>query len=188
MPEQIDARIQKSQAAIIKAGMQLLSKNSEASLSDIAREAGVGRTTLYRLYDTKEKLIKAIAIHCLDSFERATEQLESEAKSALHAFHLMFKAIFPLSAEMEFLMKLGDLEEGDPEVFAIYRRQANDIAELVKGAQAEGSMSKDIPIAWVVNLVEGLLYTAWLTNKEKPMKHDVLADLAFHTFCNGVAR
>ncbi len=188
MAEQIDARIQKSQATIINTGMQLLSKNSETSLSDIARKAGVGRTTLYRLYDTKEKLIKAIAIHCLEVFDSATKHLDSEATSALHAFHLMFKAILPLSAEMEFLMKLRDLEENDPEIVAIYQRQANDIAQLVEYAKAEGSLSKDIASAWVVNLVDGLFYTAWLTNTESSIDHDALADLAFHTFCNGVAR
>ena len=188
MTEQLDARIKKSQSAIISAGMRLLSKNSEASLSDIAREAGVGRTTLYRLYETKEQLVKAIAIHCLAAFDRATEHLESDATSALQAFHLMFKAIFPLSSEMEFLMKLGELDEGDPEIVAIYQRQANEIAKLVEYAKAEGSLSNDVPTVWVVNLFDGLLYTAWLSNKEKPIEHDALADLAFQTFCNGVAR
>ncbi len=188
MTKHLDARIQKSQAMILAAGMVLLSKNSEATLSDIAREAGVGRTTLYRLYDTKEQLIKAIAIHCLEVFDAATEHVESEAKSALHAFHLMFRAIFPLSAEMEFLMKLGNLEEDDPELVAIYRKQKEEIAQLVESAKAEGSLSKDRPTPWIVNLVEGLFYMSWITLNENPMEHDALADLAFHTFCHGVAR
>ncbi|MEM7208346.1 MAG: TetR/AcrR family transcriptional regulator [Pseudomonadota bacterium] len=187
MSHQIDARIQKSQTALIRAGMSLLSKNSEASLSDIAREAGVGRTTLYRLYDTKEQLIKAIAIHCLGAFDKATEHLERDADSALHAIELMFKAIFPLSAEMEFLMKLSEREEGDPEIVAIYERQANDIVELVESAKVEGSLSNDVPTVWVVNLIEALMYIAWL-NRNKPIDHDALADLAFQTFCNGVSR
>lgn len=188
MTEQIDARIQKSQAAIILAGMQLLSRNSEASLSDIAREAGVGRTTVYRLYDTKEQLIKAIAIHCSEAFDTATAHLESEATSALHAFELMFKAILPLAAEMEFLMRLGDLEDDDPEIFAIYRRQMMDIAALVEYAKAEGSLRQDVSTDWVVNLIEGLFYAAWLTNREKSEDPEVQADLVFQTFCNGVAR
>ncbi|GAA5444486.1 hypothetical protein Misp06_02673 [Microbulbifer sp. NBRC 101763] len=188
MTDHLDARIQKSQTAIMKAGMELLSKNREASFSDIARAAGVGRTTLYRLYDTREKLIKAVAIHCLEAFDKATEHLESEAESALQAFHLMFKAIFPLSAEMEFLMKLGDFDEDDPELTAIYEKQESEIATLVEYAKSEGSLSKKLPTSWVVNLVEGLLYTSWLTKNAESIDHDTLADLAFHTFCNGVAR
>lgn len=188
MTKPLDARIQKSQAAILTAGMALLSKNSETTLSEIAQQAGVGRTTLYRLYETKEQLIKAIAIHCLQAFDTATEQLESDAESALHAFHLMFKAILPLSAEMEFLMKLGDLAEDDPELIAIDQKQRGEITELVEYAKSEGTLSEDMPTSWVVNLVEGLFYTAWLTMNEKPMDHDTLADLTFHTFCHGVKR
>ncbi len=184
----LDARIRKSQAAILKAGIELLSKNSDATLTDIAEHAGVGRTTLYRLYETKEQLIKAAAIHCLEAFDTATEHLENDAKSDLHAFHLMFKAILPLSAELEFLMGLGDLAEDDPELVAIYQQQQNEIAELVEYAKDEGSLSTEIPTLWMVNLVEGLLYSAWLTLSEEKMSHEKLADLAFHTFCHGVTR
>ncbi|MEM1144810.1 MAG: TetR/AcrR family transcriptional regulator [Pseudomonadota bacterium] len=186
MAEQLDARIQKSQAALLRAGMYLLSKNQEASLSDIAREAEVGRSTLYRLYDTKEQLVKAIAIHCLQVFDAATSHIEVEAESGLHAFHLMFKALLPLSAEMEFLMKVGRLEEDDPELLAIYQQQADEIRKLVEYAMAEGSLSNEIPVDWVVSLVDGLFYTSWISRRQMPMDHDALADLAFQTFCHGV--
>lgn len=188
MTKNLDARIQKSQTAILKAGMDLLRKNNEATLSDIAQKARVGRTTLYRLYETKEQLIKAIGIHCLETFDTATEHLDNDAKSALHAFHLMFKAILPLSAELEFLMKLGELAGDDPELVAIYQKQQDEIVELVEYAKTEGSISKEIPSLWIVNLIEGLFYSSWLTMNEDILSHDELADLMFHTLCNGVKR
>lgn len=188
MTKPLDARIQKSQAAILEAGLELLGNNSEATLSDIAQQAGVGRTTLYRLYETKEQLTKAIAIHCLGVFEQATEHLEADAKSALHAFHLMFKAILPLSAELEFLLKLGDIAEDDPELVAIFKKQQQGMIELVEYAKKEGSISKQIPTVWIVNLVEGLFYSSWLTMNENIMSNEALAGLAFETLCNGIKR
>lgn len=188
MAKNLDARIQKSQAAIVKAGMELLCKNSEATLSDIAEHAGVGRTTLYRLYESKDQLIKAIAMHCLESFNNATAHLESDAKSALDAFYLMFKAILPLAGELEFLMKLGDIAENDPELLAIYEKQQDEIAELVEYAKAEGSISKKLPTRWIVNLMEGLFYSSWLTMSEGIMSNDELAELTFHTLCKGITR
>ena len=188
MNQNLDARIRKSQTAILKAGMELLSHNRDASLTDIAQHAGVGRTTLYRLYDTKEQLIKAVAIHCLEVFDASIKHIEHDAKSGLHAFHLMFKTILPLSAELEFLMRLGDLAENDPELIAIDQKQKDEIAELVEYAKAEGSLAKQIPTLWTVNLVEGLLYSAWLTLGKGTMNHEELADLTFHTFCHGVTR
>lgn len=188
MTKQLDARIQRSQASILKAGMDLLSKNADANLSDIAQQAGVGRTTLYRLYETKEQLFKAIAIHCLEAFDTATEHVENDAKSALDAFHLMFKAILPLSNELEFLMKLGDLAENDPELIAIYQKQQDEISELVEYGKAEGSISKDIPTLWIVNMIEGLFFASWLTMREDSLDHNQLADLMFQALCNGIKR
>ena len=60
-----DARTVKSQQALIQSGLILLNKNKGISLSDIAKEANVGRATLYRLYDSKEALVEAIAVWCL---------------------------------------------------------------------------------------------------------------------------
>ncbi len=188
MSKQPDARIQKSQAALLAAGMELLSKNPEATLSEIAQQAGVGRTTLYRLYETKEQLIKAIAVQCMESFDVATEHLESEAKSALHGFHLMFKAILPLAKELEFLMKLGDIAENDPELMAIYDKQQQEMTQLVELAKQEGSIQKKVPTLWIVNLLDGLFYSSWLTLNAGIMSHDELADLMFETLCHGVAK
>lgn len=188
MTKSLDARIRKSQAALIAAGMELLSKNAEATLSEIAQQAGVGRTTLYRLYETKEQLIKAIAIQCLQSFDAATRHLEREAKSALHGFHLMFKAILPLAKELEFLMKLGDIAEDDPELLAIYEKQQQEMAELIDAAKLEGSISKKMPTLWIVNLLDGIFYSSWLTMNAGIMSNDELADLMFETLCHGVAK
>ncbi|MEM1111834.1 MAG: TetR/AcrR family transcriptional regulator [Pseudomonadota bacterium] len=188
MPSNVDARIRKSQAAIISAGLELLGRNSEATLSDIAQQASVGRSTLYRLYETKEQLMRAIGVHCMQCFDAATQHLEKDADSALQAFHLMFKAVLPLSAEMEFLMKLGDAAEQDPELDAIWQKQKRDIALMVDAAKAEGSLSRQVPTAWAVNLVEALFYASWVTGAEEQMDHDALADLAFATFSHGIAQ
>ena len=52
MEKPLDARIKRSRTAIIEAGLECLNQNNEASLTDIANQAGVGRATLYRLFET----------------------------------------------------------------------------------------------------------------------------------------
>ena len=188
MAKNIDARILKSQTAIIHAGMDLLRKNSETTLSEIAQQAGVGRTTLYRLYETKEQLIKAIAIHCLETFDLATQHLDDQSNSAIEAFYLMFKAILPLEAELEFLMKLGDIAEDDPELVSIYQQHQDEIAELVEYAKQEGSIETSIPTIWIVNLIEGLFYSSWLTMNDSDLSVEALANLMYQTLCQGIEK
>lgn len=188
MAKQVDIRIQRSRAALISAGRELLRKNGDATLSDIAGHAGVGRTTLYRLFETKEDLIKAIAIDCMEAFDRATQHLEREARSAMDAFRLTFHAIIPLDAELEFLMKLGDLADDDPELLSIYQKQQDDMAELVELAKQEGSIARLIPTRWIVNYLEGLFYTAWISKGDRLMSNEALAELTFDTLCHGLQR
>lgn len=166
--------------------MDLLCKNRDATLSDIAQHAGVGRTTLYRLYKTKGEIVKAVAVHCLDTFDQAAKDVEQEAQSALHAIHLLFKAMLPLSAELEFLMKLGDIAEDDPEVQKMYHKHHAEMAELVELAKTEGSINPSLPTPWIVNLIEGLFYTTWVSMTDAALDNDRLADLAFESMCSGI--
>ncbi|MCG8324420.1 MAG: TetR/AcrR family transcriptional regulator [Thiotrichales bacterium] len=187
MVKNTDARIRRSHAAIVKAGRELLNKNSEASLTDIANHAGVGRATLYRLFDTKEKLIKAIVIDCLQVFDEATAHIESESHSALEAIHLMFKAIIPLTEEQQFLMNLSAFNYEDKDLQKIVKGQEQEMIDLVDLAKQEGSIDKNMPSEWIINVIDALFYPAWLLREEKNYSNDTLTDLAFRTFCSGFA-
>ena len=184
----VDARIRRSREALIKAGRELLNQNYETSLSDIARQAGVGRTTLYRLFETKQELVTAIALDCLQIFDRATAHIDAEADSALDAIRLLYRAIMPLSAEMQFLMNLSDLDCEDPELVRLFERQENEMRELIELAKHEGSIDKALPTDWLLHAIDALFYPAWMLRGRKEYSDDSLAELAFRGFCQGAAR
>ncbi|UAA38645.1 TetR/AcrR family transcriptional regulator [Paraneptunicella aestuarii] len=188
----LDARAKRSRDALLKAGLQLLNSNKEASLSDIANHAGVGRATLYRQFETREQLIKGIAIHCFNAIDTACLPINRKAKSGIDAIRLTFEYVIPLTQELQFLMKLDTLTEDDPEVLAIYRKQKQETVELVEYCKKEGSISNDFPTVWVTNLIEGLFFSAALTMEEsmgdghKVFTAKELAELSFKSFCRGV--
>lgn len=186
MEKPLDARIKRSRTAIIEAGLECLNQNNEASLTDIANQAGVGRATLYRLFETKEQLISAIAEQCLHSFDTATEHVESEADSALDAIRLLFIAIMPLSSQLQFLMNLDNLMDTDPALQAIYKRQKQEMADIIELAKQEGSIKQSIPTLWIVNLIDNLFYPAWLMISEEGYSDREVAELAFNTLCKGI--
>ena len=101
-----DARIIKSTESILNAGLALLTKNKDTKLTDVAIAAGVGRATLYRLFKNKDDLVVAIASHCLNEYEIATQSIEKDAKSAMHAMELLFHCSMPLTLEFQFWSKL----------------------------------------------------------------------------------
>ena len=186
MNKPIDARIKKSHNALMEAGLRLLNQNKEASLSDIASAAGVGRATLYRLFSNKEELVKAIAMHCLDLFDEATAPLDSQARSVMHYMELLFQVTMPMTEEFQFLMDLDYFANEIPEVDAIIKETDEELIELFDEGKREGSIDQDLPSTWLKCYIEGLFVAGWLQQKEQGFSAEECARLAFRCFKNGV--
>lgn len=181
-----DVRTQRSQQALILAGLKLLNKNKEITLSDIAKEAGVGRATLYRLYSSKEALIEEIALNCLQTFQQATKPIDDLAKSYLHAFELMFELTMPFTEEMQFLASLDYFSAQSPEIQKIIAQQSKEISELIEASKCNKEISEALPTSWLANYLDGLFYAGWAQQKQEGYSAKQAADLAFKCFSSAV--
>ena len=187
MTKQLDARARRSQDALLKAGLELLNSNPEASLSDIATHAGVGRTTLYRQYETREKLIHAIALFCLETIDEVTAPIEEKATSASDAIKLLFELTMPLTQEFQFLMNLEKVAHDNAEIAAINEKQKQEMIELIEFGKKKREFSKKLPTSWVLNLIEALFYVGWVQQTTEGVSPTEAAELAFTTFSRGVS-
>ena len=187
MTPKLDARAERSQKALLRAGLELLNANPDAALSDIANHAGVGRTTLYRQYETREKLVHAIAVHCLETFEEVNAPIERQATSAIDAVRLLFELEMPLTQELQFLMHLDQLAANDPTIAAISKEQTQQMYDLVELGKKEGSIDQSLPTSWVAHLIDGLFIAGWVQLQDGAHTPRQVAALAFRSFCNGVS-
>ncbi|MGK0445391.1 MAG: AcrR family transcriptional regulator [Bermanella sp.] len=186
MNQSTDARIQRSSTAIVQAAMIALNKNPDAALKDIAQQAGVGRATLYRLFDSKEHLIEAIVDQCLTTFDAKTEHIETQARSVRNAIELLFAAILPLHHEIQFLMNVNELSIKSPELLQRIQLQQDEMVQLIDSGKREGCVAKNLPTLWVVNLIDGLLYSAWSMQKDHGYTDEQLVELCITSLFNGV--
>jgi len=187
MTNSTDARAERSRLAMINAGMLLLAENKDATLSDVAAVAGVGRATLYRHFETREQLIEAVARQCLMTFEEATSDIESQATSYLDAIRLLFECVMPLQKELTFIMKVDALV-GDLERLAhLFEEQDKEIRLLLKECQKENSISNNVPLDWLMVLLDSFFIAAWRMVNEHNIDHASAAKLAFESFQHGVA-
>lgn len=182
----VDARTIKSQHALIQAGLKLLNKNKEITLSDIAKEAKVGRATLYRLFDNKEALIEAIALYCLQKFDEVTQPIEQRATSYLHSFELMFELLMPFTEESQFLAELEYFSEYNPKLEQIIERQNNEICQTLDEAKHHNEIDKSLPTTWLLHYIEGLFYTGWCQQRQYNFSPKQASDLAFKCFKRSV--
>lgn len=183
----IDPRAARSREALIKTGLPLLIANREATLSEIAQQAGVGRATVYRQFETRESLIKAIAIDCVDRMEKITANIDKEAKSGLDAFRLLFLYMAPFTQEMQFIMHLEyHFPNDEADLEQEYQRQQAEVLELIHYAQKNKEIRQDLPASWIVNLIDGLFLAGWM-QQEAGASPEQAAELMFASFSTGVS-
>jgi len=118
---------------------------ANASLDDIAKQAGVGAGTLYRHFPTREALIEAVYRTEVDKIAAAEAELSAELPpvEALRAWMLLF--IDYIAAKQLIVPALNTLVGGPAKVFEASRsRIRGAIDALVKRAIESGDIRKDL--------------------------------------------
>ena len=137
---------QRNRERILEVARQAFSRfGADASLDDIAREAGVGPGTLYRHFPTREQLLEAVYRSEMEKLAAAEEKFAHELPpvEALRAWLLLF--VDYIAAKQLIAPALSALV-GDPKkVFeASYARIWEAIRALVKRAIESGDIRKDL--------------------------------------------
>lgn len=164
---------------------EILSQDPRASLTQVAARLGVGRATIYRHFETREGLTRAIALRCLEAMEESLAGLESEVQSATEYLERMFLALVPLGPRYQFLINDGNAFL-DEEVAKVVDRQRSEMNELVEELKREGTCAPDLPTAWVVALIDSVLFTAWTTVHEGSVARNDAAGLAMRSVLRGI--
>ncbi|MEM9616423.1 MAG: helix-turn-helix domain-containing protein [Pseudomonadota bacterium] len=173
-----------SKDAIIAAGFDLLSRDSGASLGDIASHAGVGRATLHRHFASRGDLIKTMAMIAIEEMDEAAEAACEKASSYADALRRMLDALIPLGDRHGFLAR--EPLEDDPDITKAFERQLGETREMVEAAKKEGAFDYAAPTAWITQAYDHLLYAAWESVKAGEATHAQAADLAWRTLTNGL--
>jgi len=119
-------------------------KGHDASVADIAAEAGVGQATIFRRFETKDDLIAAV-------FERKIEKLLDAARTA----NRKKRAWDGLMGFMETVTQLHARDRGffqsmaerlmeNPHLVELKQEVGAAVTELVDRAKAEGDLREDI--------------------------------------------
>jgi AcrR family transcriptional regulator len=128
---------------------------ANASLDDIAKQAGVGPGTLYRHFPTREELLQAVYRSELEKLAAAEKKLAETMTpiAALRAWLLLF--VDAIAAKQLIAPALHTLVGDHKKVFAAsYAQMQEAIRSLVKRAVKSGDIRKDLdPMDFIRALV-----------------------------------
>lgn len=185
----MDVRIGTLQSppSLLQTATEVLVADPAASLSDVAKAAGIGRTTLHKLYPTRHALLVALAHDALDLLERTDREagLDAPGAQAPAVLRRLVTAAIPLGPRMAFLRRERSLDT-EPELVARLEALDAPVRALVRRAQAEGIFRADLPDEWVVASLNTLVFAAWELIAQGRIAPVVAPDLVMRTLRSGI--
>jgi len=152
-----DAR--RNVAAILRAAELCLGRDPETSMAEIARQAGVGRVTLYSRFPSRGDLVEAVfarvlsdsrgSLDAVDTTGEPTDALRRLIASTWHIVH-RFSAVLA-SAEREL----------SPEaVRAHHDQHLERLSVVIASGRDSGAFRSDVPLPWLATVCMTLMHTA----------------------------
>jgi AcrR family transcriptional regulator len=129
---------------IVQAAVACLGRNAEASMNDIALEAGVGRVTLYAHFASREALVEAALIRLLAQGDEVLEavDLTGDPRDVLRA---LMESGWLLIAQAASVLQAALTALPPGRVQELHAKPEQRVHDLICRGQTEGVFRADIP-------------------------------------------
>ncbi|WP_343071828.1 TetR/AcrR family transcriptional regulator [Brevibacterium renqingii] len=162
--------------ALLRESLSVLAENSQASMLEIARVIGVGRTTLYRHFGDREALVAEAARLGARMFGAAVMDARPDVGSGLEAVERVCERLFTVPEVLTLMFadepiitddvfaEVGresraepagaESAEGAPAEGGPAERGGDDVLErIIARGQSDGSITNEVPLTWAAMYV-----------------------------------
>lgn len=170
----------RTRRAILDAALAVLTEDRHASLSDIAKAAEVGRSTLHRYFPDRAALIKGLNEDTNQATRRAFEEAELRDGTPAEAFRRLVYAMYDIAPrvhllfnEIQFGDDAGGEEDWDGEEWV---NTHWPVGELFHRGQRAGYFDSEIDDDWFVRMLWYTMSGGWEAVVEgKLTRHQAIA-------------
>jgi AcrR family transcriptional regulator len=156
--------------AILDATLVLLAEEGFQGLSieEVAARAGVGKTTIYRRWSSKEELvIDALSAVQVDLSMVDTGNFRNDLVTL---FKTAFQSMMARPLLEQLVVKIIGEYQTNPEIFQVFITQLivprfQQFRNMVEHAQARNEIRSDIDWTLIIELVSGSLYFHWIITR-----------------------
>jgi AcrR family transcriptional regulator len=146
-------------AAILDAAVDRFATSPDASMTDIARAAGVGRMTLYGHFPTRDELRQAALGHVIDQVQTAFDGLDLDRLPPRDALAAMLRASWHMIERHRAFFATA-VHHHEPAFHHHHEHVFARLDEVITRGQADGSFRSGQPVAWLAAACVGLVHAA----------------------------
>ncbi|MCG7309216.1 TetR/AcrR family transcriptional regulator [Brachybacterium sp. ACRRE] len=143
------ADAQRNRARILAAAPDAFRKDPDASVADIAAEAGIGRMTLYGHFKTRAELIEAALVESIEKGDEvlADVPLDGDPASALQR---LIASSWTLVDRSRALLAAAQKELPASRIREMHEKAEARMRGLLLRGQREGAFRSDLPLTWLL--------------------------------------
>lgn len=156
--ERTRADVLRNRAALLDAAADVLAVAPQASLSEVATRAGLGRATLYRHFQSREALRVAIREEALTRAAAALAGARLQDCGTREGIRRAAAVLVPLGVRFRILLTEGS--DSDPDFLAARHKALAPLWEVLARGVETGELSRDADTAWLGMVLAGTLITA----------------------------
>lgn len=143
------ADAQRNRLAILAATPVALRRNPDASVADIAAEAGVGRMTLYGHFKTRAELVEAAVIESLERGDLVLSAVSLEGDPA-EALGRLVESSWRLVDQARALLAAAQQVLSAARIRELHEKAEERMRGLLERGQREGAFRGDLPVSWLL--------------------------------------
>jgi AcrR family transcriptional regulator len=156
-PLRADAR--RNVAAILDAAEECLAQDTEATMAEIARTAGVGRVTLYGHFPSRAELVEAVFGRVLAEADEALAQVDVNGDPR-QAMTRLVSSSWRVVHRYRSLLSAAQRDLPAEDIRDHHDHHLLRLGEVIERGRADGVFRTDVPAGWLTAVCMSLMHTA----------------------------
>lgn len=153
------ADAQRNVTRILDAAAMCLSRDPDAGVGDIAKEAGLGRVTVYGHFPSRTDLVDAVVSRAIAEGDAVLRSIDlgGDARDALTR---LIDASWLLIAQIGSLTAAAERALPEERLLGLHADPAARVHALVERGRTEGVFRTDLATSWLVTTLHRLVHGA----------------------------
>jgi AcrR family transcriptional regulator len=174
----------RTRSAILAAAASVFARDRAATLPDVAKAAGIGRTTLHRYFPDRESLIESALKDSIQAIQQSMADAALDQGPPLEAMRRAVAAMVAAGDRLLFVF-------GDPRVPKGHGTQdgavpRDPVIDLIKRGQAEGVFDPEVGAGWIQHVLWVLVYRGCEDADTGELPRHVITATVTRTLENGI--
>lgn len=155
--EQRRSDAERNRRLVIEAGVELLARDPELSMQEVADASGLGRSTVYRHFPNRESLLEAVIAAIVDGAreEIATAVAGGGPEAAVRNLS---------AASISLALRFGHLFAARDGASATYEAFKDDgtspARRFLEAARERNEIRSDLPVGWLRSVIQAVTFAA----------------------------